>query len=111
MIFGLDLGMAVPAPRYSLRRVKAQQVASRDPVKYAPNLRLRVGMQVCRCGLPLGSAIEIEAQPIALDTAGTTLECLYTAPNTKGAVVHIGAIGEIPNLLPWSAAEASALIR
>ena len=32
-IFSLDLDMAVPAPRYSLRRVKAQQVASRDPVK------------------------------------------------------------------------------
>jgi hypothetical protein len=107
-IFGLNLDMAVTPPRYSLRRVKAQQVASRDPVKHAPNLRMRVGMQVCRCSLAPGSSVEIEAQPIALDTAGTTLECLYAAPNAKRAVVHIGAIGEIPDLLPWSAAKASA---
>ena len=47
-IFGLDLNMPVPAPRYSFRRVQAQQVASRDPVKYAPNLRAGVGVQINR---------------------------------------------------------------
>ena len=102
--------MGVPATRYSFRRVKAQQVASRDPVKYAPNVRAGVGVQICRGGLALGSAIEIEAKPVALDAAGTTLERLYAATSAKSAVVHIGSIGEIPHLLPWSAAEASASI-
>ena len=67
-------------------------------------------MQVCRCGLAPGSAIEIEAKPVALDAAGTTLERLYAATSAKGAVVHIGSIGEIPHLLPWSAAKASTSI-
>ena len=47
-IFGRNLDMAVPATRYSFRRVKAQQVASRDPVKYAPNLCAGVGVQINR---------------------------------------------------------------
>src|ERR1700745_47034 len=97
--------MAVPATRHSFRRVKAQQVASRDPVKYAPNLRVGVGVQICGCGLAPGSAIEIEAKPVALDAAWTTLERLYAATSAKGAVVHIGSIGEIPHLLPWSSAK------
>ena len=47
-IFGLDLNMPAPAPRYSFRRVQAQQVASRNPVKYAPSLRAGVGVQINR---------------------------------------------------------------
>src|SRR5260370_133354 len=102
--------MLASAPLGSRSTRREQQLASRDPVKHAPNLRQRVGMQVCGCGLTPGSAVEIKAQPIALDTTGTTLECLYAAPNAKGAIVHVGAIGEIPDLLPWSAAGASASI-
>jgi hypothetical protein len=102
--------MPLPASRYSFRRVKSQQVASRDPVKYAPNLRARVGVQICRCGFAFRPAIEIEAQPVALDSAGTTLERLYAATSAKSAVVHVGSIGEIPDLLPWPAVEVSASI-
>jgi hypothetical protein len=54
-------------------------------------------VQVCRSGLTLGSAIEIEAEPIALDATGTAFEYLDSSSNPKGAVVHIGAIGEIPD--------------
>ena len=99
-----------PRPGTPSVEVKAQQVASRDPVKYAPNLGVGVRVQICRCGLAPGSAIEIEAKPVALDAAGTTLERLYAATSAKGAVVHIGSIGEIPHLLPWSAAKASTSI-
>ena len=102
--------MPVPASRYPFRRVKSQQVASRDPVKYAPNLRARVGVQICRCGFAFRPATEIEAQPVALDSAGMTLERLYAATSAKSPVAHGGSISEIPDLLPWPAVEVSASI-
>ena len=58
-------------------------------------LRLSRGMtyKAAICELPYGGGksvmiadIEIEAQPIALDTAGATLECLYAASDAKGTV-------------------------
>jgi hypothetical protein len=56
-------------------------------------------VQVCGSALASGSAIEIEAQPITLDVAGTVLERLDATSDGKGALMHIGAIGEIPDLI------------
>ena len=71
----------------------------RDAVEHAPNFRLRVGLQICRSGFSIGTAFEIEAQPITLDAAGAAFERLDATPDLKGAVMHVGAIGEIPNLV------------
>src|SRR6185295_10853631 len=75
-----------------------------------PRLPRWVGQQVCRRGSTLWAAIEIEAQPVSFDAAGTMLECLDTASNAKGAVVHIGAVGKVPDLLPRPPAQASAAV-
>jgi hypothetical protein len=37
-------------------------------------------------------------------------EGLYAASNTKGSVVHIGTVGEVPDFLAWSTEEANASI-
>jgi hypothetical protein len=47
----------------------------------------------------LRSTIEIEPQPITLDAAGAVLERLDATSDAKGAVMHIGAISEIPDLV------------
>src|SRR5215469_17052213 len=99
--------MAIPATRHSFGQVQAHQVASLDTVKDAPNFRVRVGMQVCRRGPAFGAAIKIEAQLVPFETTGTILPCLYAAANAKGAVVHVGAIGKVPDLLPGPAAQAA----
>jgi len=71
-------------------------------------LRLSRGMtyKAAICELPYGGGksvmiadIEIEAQPIALDTAGATLECLYAASDAKGRCRACCAIREIPDLV------------
>src|SRR5215471_16894389 len=67
-------------------------------------------MQVCRRGPPFGSAVEIEAELVTLGAARAILKCLYATPNTKGAVMHVGAVGEIPDFLPRPAMQASASV-
>src|SRR5215472_13004747 len=102
--------MAVPAPRHSFCGVQEHQIASGDPVKYTPNLCVGVGRQICRRGSPFGPAIEIEAKPVPADAAGAAFEWLYAAPDAKRAVVHVGPIGEVPDLFPWSAEKVYAAI-
>jgi hypothetical protein len=56
-------------------------------------------VEVCRSSLASRPALEVEAQPITLDAAGTVLDRLNATSDPKGAVMHIGAIGEIPDLV------------
>jgi hypothetical protein len=55
-----------------------------------------------------GPANEIEAKPVALDAGGATLKRLDAAANPERTLIHVGAIGEIPNLVGWQAGQTSA---
>ena len=110
-VLGLDHSMTVAAPGHSFCRIQANQIAPRDAVEHPPDFRVRIGVQVCRSSLASGAPLEIEAQPITSDVAGTVLERLDSASDSKGAVMHVGTIGEIPDLVVRPTRKAMATQR
>jgi hypothetical protein len=48
---------------------------------------------------------------IALDAARTAPERLDATSDPKGAVMYVGAVGEIPELIAWPTDETSAAER
>jgi hypothetical protein len=65
-------------------------------------------VQISGCRSTPWPTIEIEAKPIALDAAGTALERFYAPAIPERRFMHVGAIGKIPDLVRWSAEQASA---
>jgi hypothetical protein len=47
-------------PGNPFRSVETDEVAARDCPENAPNLGLRIGMQIGRCGLAAGPSVEVE---------------------------------------------------
>jgi hypothetical protein len=91
---------SIPTPWNTLRGVQTDEVAPGDVVEDAPHLSFRVGEKGGGGGLAPGSSIKIEAQAEAAHSAGPPIERSHTTPSTKGAVVHVGAIGEVADALP-----------
>jgi hypothetical protein len=50
----------------------------------------------------------LKAWLVALNVAGAALERLDATSNPKGAVMHVGVVGEIPDLIAWPTEETSA---
>ena len=110
-VLRLDQDMAITPPRDSLSQIQTHKVAPRDAVEHAPDLSIRVKAQVCWRGLSLGPAYQIEAYSIAVDAAGAALKRLDGTSDPKGAVMHVGAVGEIPDLVVRPTWEAMATDR
>src|ERR1700733_13214141 len=93
--------MAVVPPGNAFGVIQPQQFTPRDPIQNAPELAIRIGTDVRRRRLALRTAFQIEAQPVTADTSDTPFGRLHPASLAKGAVVHVGAIGEVPDLIGW----------
>src|SRR5215831_5450519 len=106
-VLGFDLDMAIALARNPFRRVQPQQVAPRDAVQHAPYLGIGIAGEVCWRRLAPGPAFQIEPEPEPLDPGRPAFERPDAAADAKRAVVHVGAIGEIPDLLGWSADKAN----
>lgn len=65
----------------------------------------RLRAQVGRRRLAERSAVEVEAQAIPRCSADAPLERLHAAPAAERLVVHVGAIGEVPDLVGRPAGE------
>jgi hypothetical protein len=65
-------------------------------------------VQISGCGSTPGTTIEIEAKPVTLNAAGTALERFDATAIPERRFMHVGTIGEIPDLVLWSAEQASA---
>jgi len=76
-----------------------QQIRPRDPVQHAPHLAIRVGRDVGRRGLADRPALEVEAQPVSRHPAGPPFARAHAPPFAEGAVVHVGAEREVPDLV------------
>src|SRR3984885_15432152 len=85
--------------------VQPQQFAPRDPIQHAPQLAVRIGTDVRRCRLAPGTARQVEAKPVTADTSNAPFNRLHPASLAKGAVVHVGAVGEVPHLIGWSSGQ------
>src|SRR6516164_6242475 len=85
--------------RNALCGVQPNQVAPRDRVEDTLDLCLRVGVQISGRGSTSWPTLQIETQPIPTHSADAPLERAHAAPIAKGAVVHVGAVREIPDPL------------
>src|SRR5215471_10497238 len=108
VVLGFDLDMAVSAPGHPFCRVQAHEISSRDAVEHAPDLRVRVRVQVRRGSPAFWPAFQIEPHAVSLDATGTVLQWLYAAAHPEGSVMHVGAIREIPDLILRPSEQASA---
>src|SRR6516165_3959945 len=70
-----------------------------DFVEHAPDLGLRVRTQIGRCRPAPGPAFEIEAEAITMNAPDPLLDRAHAAPHPERPVVHIGAIGKVPDVL------------
>ena len=74
-----------------------QQVATGDAVEHAPHFALGIDADIRRRRLATRVAVQVEAQAIAFHAANAPLGRLHAAPLPEGAVVHVGAVGEVPH--------------
>src|SRR6478609_10743521 len=98
--------MAVMPTRHALGRIQTQQFAPRDPIQHTPHFVTGVGTDISRRRLSPGTAFQIEAQSVAPYPRDAPFARLHAAPFAKRAVVHVGAIGEIPNQIGWTPGES-----
>src|SRR5262249_17323249 len=70
---------------------------------------VRIGKEIGRRRLSARAPFEVEAQSIAVHAARTPFQRTHAAPFAEGAVVHVGTIGEIPDLFARPADERQAV--
>src|SRR6202790_5578509 len=96
---------SIPTPWDTLGGVQTDQFAPGEPVENAPDLRPRVREKVGGGSFALGPPLKIEAQAEAAHPAGPPIGRAHATPSAKDAVVHVGAIGEVPDHLVGRADE------
>src|SRR6516164_7053056 len=99
----------VAASGNPLCRIETQQIAARDLVEHTPDLALRVRRQIGRCRAAPGPAFEIEAQAITADAPDALVDRPHAASHAEGAIVHVRAIGKVPNVLTRSPGQSQAV--
>ena len=82
-----------------------EEVSACDLVEHTPDFCLSVERNVSRCCSAYGSSLEIEAQPITLNTADPPFDGAHFPSLVEDAVIHVGAEREVPNLILWLACE------
>ena len=94
----------VSPPGNAFCGLQTDKLAARDFVKDAPDLCACIGAHIGIDGPARGPRpLKVETEPVAADPARTPLARTHAAPLAKNAVVHIGAIGEVPDfLLRWA---------
>src|SRR5215831_14066458 len=97
-VLGLKPLGPVAASWNTLARIESKQVAAGYLVQHAPHLRLGIRCQIGRRRPPLWPALEVEAEAIAADAADALIDRPHAAALPKGAVVHVGAVGEVPDV-------------
>ena len=108
-ILGVGPEMAVAPTRDALGPVEVDEAAARDLVEHAPDFRLWIGTDIGGRRSSDRAAFEIEAESIATNAAGPRFERAHTSPLAEGAVVHVGAKGQIPDLIPGPAVNAQSM--
>ena len=98
-VLGIQPYRPIPPPRNAFRGAQTNKIAACDLVKDTPNLRWRIGAQISIDGPASGKTLEVETQPVSPDPPRAPLARTHTAPVEKRAVVHIGAIGQVPDFL------------
>src|SRR5262249_33584899 len=105
-VFDVNDDVSITPTRHTFCQTQAHQIASRNAIKHAPDLSFGIRVQISGCGSTPGTTIEIEAKPVPLNAAGTALERFY-ATATERRFMHVGTIGEIPDLVLRSTKQAS----
>ena len=108
-VLGIQLYRPIPPPRYAFRGAQTNKIAACDLVKDTPNLRGRIRAQISIDRPASWGALEVETQPVSPDPPRAPLARTHTAPVEKRAVVHIGAIREVPDFFAGRADEADAV--
>src|SRR5467141_2892101 len=108
-VLHVDPEMAVTPTRHAFGPVEANEIAARDLVENSPDFRLRIGTDIGRRRSSDRVAFEVEAESIATNAAGPRFERAHTAPLAEGAVVHVGAKGQVPDLILGPALNAQSV--
>jgi len=106
-VSGIALEMPVARSGHTFCPVEMEQVSACNLVEHAPDLGLWIGRDVGRRGSTYGSSLEIEAQPITLNTTDPPLDGAHLPSLAKNAVTHVGAECKVPEFVRCLACEGN----
>src|SRR5262249_4080583 len=108
-IFGIEPYWTIPASGNAFGSVQAQKVPAGEIVEDPPDLSVRIGKEIGGRRLSARAPLEMEAQAVAAHTARTPLQRAHASTRAEGAVVHVGTVGEVPDLFAGRADEWQAV--